>query len=228
MVGMSGVGSGHGLVSWFGQASGRWSWECARIARVISRRFGLLGWVALACVVVAALAAIQAQRARTQLDDVRRQVAELNVVAARPVETQGQAPTRLSAFEDILLVHADIPATVQDILELAQTQHLSIARGDYRPQIDARGGFMRYRMALPVKGDAQAIHRFMLAALRAHRTLALESAQFKRDRIESSEVEARIQWVVMTRLPSADAASAKEGAVQGGAAKSSDQKGRTP
>jgi len=212
MVGMS---DGSGVMPWLGQALGRWTWECARLARIVSRRFGLLGWFATACVVIAVVAAIQGHRARGQLDDANRQLAELNSIAVRQVESRTPAPTRLTAFEDILLAHADIPATVQDILELAEAQQLSIARGDYRPQVDAKGGFMRYRMTLPVKGDAQAIHRFMLAALRAHRTLALESAQFKRERIESSDVEARIQWVVMTRLSSAEAASVPASAAQG-------------
>lgn len=212
MVGMNG---GSGVMPWLGQALGRWTWECARAARSVSRRFGLLGWFAIACVAIAALAAIQGHRARSQLDDARRQLAELNSTAVRPVESRARAPTKLTAFEDILLAHADIPATVQDILELAEAQHLSIVRGDYRPQVDAKGGFLRYRMTLPVKGDAQAIHRFMLAALRAHRTLALESAQFKREHIESSEVEARIQWVVMTRPSSADAVSVPASAAQG-------------
>jgi hypothetical protein len=60
---------------------------------------------------------------------------------------------------------------------------------------------LRYRMTLPVKGDAQAIHQFMAAALKAHKTLALDAVQFKRERIESGEIEARIQWVLLTRLP---------------------------
>lgn len=210
MVAMS---NGSGVMPWFGRALGRWTWECARAARIVSRRFGVLGWFAMACMAMAVLAAIQGQRARSQLDDARRQLADLNTTAVRPVESPMQTPNGLKAFEGLLLAHDDIPATVQDILELAQAQHLSIVHGDYRPQIDAKGGFMRYRMTLPVKGEAQAIHRFMLAALRAHRTLALESAQFKRERIESTEVEARIQWVVMTRLSSADAvpASAAQG-----------------
>jgi len=209
------MNGGSGVMTWLGRALGRWTWGCARVARIVSRRFGLLGWFAMAFVAIAVLAAIQGHRASSQLDDARLKLAELNSMAARPVESRGHAPTRLTAFEDILLAHADIPGTVQDILELAEAQHLSIARGDYSPQIDAKGGFLRYRMTLPVKGDARAIHRFMLAALRAHRTLALESAQFKRERIESSDVEARIQWIVMTRLSSADAVSLPASAAQG-------------
>jgi hypothetical protein len=212
---MVGMNTGSGAMPWFDQALGRATWECTRLARIVSRRFGLLGWFAMACMAVAVLAAVQGHRARSQLDSARRQLAELNSTTVRPAQSRMQAPTHLTAFEEILLAHDDIPATVQDILELAQAQHLSITRGDYRPQIDTKGSFMRYRMTLPVKGDAQAIHRFVLAALRAHRALAFESAQFKRERIESSDVEARIQWVVMTRLPSADAVSMTPSAAQG-------------
>jgi hypothetical protein len=76
-----------------------------------------------------------------------------------------------------------------------------LARGDYRAQPDLQGGFMRYRMSLPVKGDAPAVLKLMQAALQSHKTLALESVQFKRARIESADVEVRLQWVLLTRLP---------------------------
>jgi hypothetical protein len=201
-----------GVVHRLGRLLAQWAWEGARLAGIVTRNFGSVAWMAIACVAVAVVAAVQEQRARMQLDDARRQIAELSATASRPSERRVPAPSKLTAFEDILLSHADIPIAVQDLLELAETHHLSIARGDYRPQVDTSGGFMRYRMSLPVKGDAQAVHRYMLAALRAHRTLALESAQFKRERIESSEIEARIQWVILTRLPSADAAAAPAGA----------------
>lgn len=81
-------------------------------------------------------------------------------------------------------------------------------RGSYRPQVDVAGGFLRYRMTLPVKGSGPAIQRFMQTALRKQKTLALDSVQFKRARIGSSDIEARIEWLMLTRLPAADGAIA--------------------
>ena len=115
---------------------------------------------------------------------------------------------RLRAFGKILLPHEDIPVLVQDILQLAERQGLSVQRGEYRPQVDAAGNFLRYGMSLPVKGDASAINRFILTALRTHQALILESVRFKRELIDSKEIEARVQWVALARLPP-DAAMVK-------------------
>lgn len=108
---------------------------------------------------------------------------------------------RLNAFEKMLLPHEDIPVLVQDILQLAENQGLSVQRGDYRPQIDVTGNFLRYGMSLPIRGDASAINRFIQAALGAHPALIVESVRFKREMIASKDIEARVQWVVLTRLP---------------------------
>jgi hypothetical protein len=94
---------------------------------------------------------------------------------------------------------------VQDLIDLAQEHRLSMPRGDYRLQPEPTGGYMRYRMTLPVKGDAQAVQRFMLNALKAHRTLALEAVQFKREQVASPIVEAHVQWALLTRWPQGQA-----------------------
>ena len=121
------------------------------------------------------------------------------VTSALPVDGR----VGLQAFDDRLLAHDDIPSVLQDVLRLAEAQGLVAQRGDYRAQADVAGHFLRYRMSLPVRGAAPAVHRFMEAALLAQPSLALESVQFKRDRIESTDIEARIQWVVYAKLPDA-------------------------
>jgi hypothetical protein len=50
--------------------------------------------------------------------------------------------------------------------------------------------------------------------LASQRTLALESVQFKRQGIDSSEVEARIQWTLMTQLPYDGVPAATKGALR--------------
>jgi len=186
--------------------AGPWfAWELRRAGRGFRRRYGRAGVVlllALAALCVAAWAADRqdraARRLRAQWDD--RPLRAAAVPAAAPGdERDGRA--RLKAFDDYLLAHDDIPTVVQDLLNQAEDQHLVLARGDYRVQADGPGGFLRYRMSLPVKGDAGAVLKLMQAALQSHKTLALESVQFKRARIDSPEVEARLQWVLLTQLP---------------------------
>jgi hypothetical protein len=190
------------------RAGARLSWELRRAARVFMRRWGGFG-VVLGIAVLVGLAAWWVARQQAMAMVQTRALLERRLAApearAVPVPDRGgqDGRARLKAFDDYLLAHADIPTVVQDLIRLAEAEKLVLARGDYRPQADVQGGFLRYRMSLPVKGDAQAIRRFMQAALLAHRTLALEGVQFKRERIESASVEARLQWVLLTRPPAA-------------------------
>lgn len=206
---MVGLKSRMNLGARFPRTADQAVWEVRRVMRGYLRRFGLLGLLLPACVVLGIGAWTVDQQQVRAMAATQLRLAELELIPVRPAENRGSdGHARLKAFEGYLLAHEDIPVVVQDILNLAEDQHLSITRGEYRPEIDVQGKFLRYRMTLPVKGDAQAIRRFMLAALHAQKTLALESVQFKRERIESARVEARIQWIVLTRLPAYSAANA--------------------
>lgn len=57
-------------------------------------------------------------------------------------------------------------------------------------------------MSLPVKGKAAAVQRFIERALIDNRSLMFESVQFKRDRIQAEQLEAQVQWTLITALPS--------------------------
>lgn len=125
-------------------------------------------------------------------------ISNLNPVRG-PVEVD--AVQDLAGFQKVLPLHEDIPNSLRDLIVLAQTHRLMLAKGDYKSQVDVNGQFFQYSMTFPVQGDAQSIERFILAALAQHKTLALESVQFKRERIESKELEAKIQWTLFTQLP---------------------------
>ena len=208
------------------------SWELQRAVRGVSRRFGVWAWLVLALLLLAALAAGMQRHWQTQASALEARLAERasaqrhgSTLSALPIVALGlgaggSADGRgsLQAFERHLAAHEDIPVVVQDLLSLAQDQGLRLQRGEYRPQVDRVGGFMRYRMSLPVTGPALAIQGFMQAALQAHQALALETVQFKRERIESTDIEARIQWVLLTRLPSDARALALVAGADSGAA----------
>jgi hypothetical protein len=122
--------------------------------------------------------------------------------APRPrIEVGPDPQIRLKAFDAYLLSNAEVPDVVRDLIALAAEERLSLPRGEYRPQIEPHGGFLRYRMTIPVSGPAPSVLRFIESALRKHHALALESVEFKRDRIDAVEVTARILWIVMARLP---------------------------
>lgn len=181
-------------------------WALGRYCRGVTRRFGVSGWATLLLTLVGAAAATLLQQQLAEIGMLESQLAERSYqrksLQVQPDVVLEDGRTRLEAFEKYLLPHEDIPTAVQELLRLAEIENLSISQAEYRVQPDMAGGFLRYRMTFPVKGEAPSIRRFIQSALRAQPTLALESIRFKRESIELSEIEAQIQWAVLTRLPS--------------------------
>lgn len=183
----------------------RGAWEAARLIRATTRRIGVGGWAVMALIAVA-VAAGQAERGLAEraagLVAPPPQPAPLRLFegGVQP-EPEDDGRVRLQAFERHLLPHEDIPVALQDLLGLIEKEGLVALQGEYRPQPEPPGGFLRYHINLPVKGPAVAVQRFIQAALRTQKTLVLQSVQFKREHADSNDVEARIQWVLLTRLP---------------------------
>lgn len=95
----------------------------------------------------------------------------------------------------------DIPDVLERLFELGLEERLLLSRGEYRPQTDEAGQLVRYRMTMPIKGNAASVQRFMERALAGNRSLVFESVQFRRDRIQAEQVEAIVQWTLITALP---------------------------
>lgn len=190
-------------------------WNVTRAVRYVSRHFGLWGWGLLCCMIIgiaiwtldtyqrAQIIALQSKIASQLNRTMVPSLSTLDIRRINAVEGEG-GRARLQLFDRYLLSHEDIPVVIQDLLQLAEENGLSILKGEYRPQVDTAGGFLRYKMLLPVKGPVVAVHHFIQATLRKHKTLAMESVQFKRERIDSPEIEARIQWDLLVRLPTSE------------------------
>lgn len=177
-------------------------WQLRRAAARASRRWGWGGF--LSVIAFALLIAVFCIR-ETQRDR-RSRAYEASALEARqqplaPRLVEPDARARLQAFDRHLVPHEEIAVALQDLIALAESTGLVLARGAYRPQPDPQGGYLRYRMTLPVIGPADAIHRFVMTALGRQRSLSLESVQFKRERSDSAHIEARIQWALLARLP---------------------------
>lgn len=186
------------------------AWEAGRGRRALTRRFGIVGWLSPLCLIIALLAWWAQYAQIEQLSQVRVRMAKQKIAQAEHGVGGGQSidalkgmdgRARLQAFADYLLPHQDIPVAVEGILSLAEKDGLSIQRGEYRPQVESAGAFLRYHMTFPVRGPARAIHHFMQAVLLLQKNLALENVQFRRERIDSPDIEARIQWVLFANLP---------------------------
>lgn len=178
-------------------------WELTRFVRLSFVKFGLFGWILLVCTLIILFLFIQKSHVLHTVHDLQKkqdetqQNSSVNLIEAGSEDGRVQ----LKAFQDILLPYDNIPNAVQDMIQLAEEQDLSIAHGDYKPQLDIQGGYLRYQMVLPVTGNIRSIHKYIQNVLVAQKTLALESIKFKREQVDDGEIEARIQWVLFTRLP---------------------------
>ncbi len=180
-------------------------WRLQNLGRRAWRHWGMVGLLLPTCALLALSAwHLEARQARVlAAAQAAADLTRTKSAAARvPLDVLARVDdrARLKAFEAILLPPDELPMVVQYLLDAADERGLALVRGEYRPQEDHQGGFLRYRMTLPVQGDAASIQHFVRSALQRHPALALESVEFTRERIDSGEVQAKIQWVVLARL----------------------------
>lgn len=198
--------------AWLRSLSRRIRWEGRRGIRTLGHRFGVVGAALALCGLTTLFSYAwrwqqieELRRASTQLQQALKPAAP-SERDARDAAIQGH----LAAFEARLVAFEDSPLVLQGLIDEAKAQGLSLPRGAYLPTVDRDGGFLRYQMTLPLKGQAEAVPRFIVNVLASHKSLALESAQFKRERGASQDVEARLQFALMTRPPRRGAASSRE------------------
>jgi hypothetical protein len=176
--------------------------EARRICRMVQRALGIWGMAMLACALTSAFAAALAYQQSRRTAHARLPTPQPSAQAS-PQSLKPTHADALATFEERLLPPEDLPRVVNAVLEMAEKQGLVVQRGTYRPQVDTVGRLMRYRMTLPVQGLAPDIQTFLQSALLQEKMLALESVQFKRESTQASQIDARIQWLVFTRMPSA-------------------------
>jgi hypothetical protein len=179
----------------------RVTWSCKQWMRFVLRRFGVMGvsWGVITFMLMTLLTILVKQNGQISMlqvpQDNGRELTGSDLPEALAVARD------LNDFQKSLLRYGDIPDALRDLIVLAQKNNLVLSRGEYQMQIDQRGQFMRYQMVLPVRGQAPAVERFILEALLQHKTMALESVQFKREGASAKELEAKVQWVLMVQLP---------------------------
>lgn len=130
---------------------------------------------------------------------VAAQAAAANTAAQAGPDAAARRQAGLRDFYQALPTADDVPAVLQDLIDLAERRGLRLLRGSYRLETDAAAPLARYRMSLPLRGDPQQVQRFVQSALLGHASLAIDSIQFKRDAQAGRVLEARVQWVLFVR-----------------------------
>lgn len=178
-------------------------WSLRRAGQMALRRLGWGG--VLAAVLLSALLAAAvlewhlrqaAQAAVTQAHAAAsRRLPPAGLGAATPRTLEQE----LAAFEAQLPPAGEAMQALADLFVLAEKHQLVLQRGEYRLQPDKAGGFVRFRMSLPIQGEARVVQRFVNEAMRTYPSLAFEALALKRDRVDAGTVQARVQWSLLMR-----------------------------
>lgn len=173
-------------------------WQFDRLMSTLIRTGWLFPCVLLICTASVALAGYLLLQARHDwASSARERNVLLHANATSAVEPNRALANRIGAVLNQLPEATDGPQALADIFDLAQKENLTLNRGDYSQLPVDVAGIARFRMTFPVKGDAQNVERFLFKALENHRGLSFESIQVKRLGVESSVVEAKIQWSLL-------------------------------
>ena len=177
----------------------RISWNARCMTRRVLRRNGMAGiGIAALGAIVLAWTTMFAVRSLRPLPEVPPSPEVLLPVSSQDDLERG----RLGAFDALLSPPKGDTAVLHDLLASAQTNNLTVSKGEYARESDFDGQFDRVRMVFPLRGDAEAIHAYLLSALHAHPSLALERLHLQRDRTDVRELEARVHWLLFAQQAS--------------------------
>lgn len=87
-------------------------------------------------------------------------------------------------------------AALRRLFDAAAQAGLYLDRGEYRLMEVREAHLRRYQLSLPVTGSYPEIRAFVARALNADPALALSAIQLRRDRIESPDLEALLNFTL--------------------------------
>jgi hypothetical protein len=91
-------------------------------------------------------------------------------------------------------------AALRRMFDAADRAGLELDRGEYRLTEVKDAHLRRYQLSLPVSGGYPEIRAFVAQALNADPALALAAIQLRRDRIESPDLEAMLNFTLYLEI----------------------------
>ena len=113
-----------------------------------------------------------------------------------PVSSALNHEEQLKVFYKSFPVGDKVPDALKRIYHAANKQELMLETGEYSWLQTGTDRLARYRISLPVKGSFKQVLGFMDMALQGNKSLALENASFKRDKVDDDAVEAKLIFVI--------------------------------
>lgn len=181
----------------------RAQWELRRAGARAIQAYGIVaivtGALSVAALAVFAWALLLAQNA----EDAGVRLAEQSRERAHmPPPVQQDPLQRVDSLRTALPPSTHIPEVIQQLFALASREKLQLRIGEYKVLTDAATSTQTCRIRLPITGNAAAVQRFAISAINEHRSLAIESLSMRRERVDAAEVEANLQFVLVTSAPS--------------------------
>lgn len=178
-------------------------WEMRRL----TRRFGwgvctgaMLGMGS--CLFAVAAVQVAQQRVSTE-----REISVLRAAQASRVEISKPLleEDRLSKLYSILPGRDKVHEELQRISDIAERNGLKVLEAEYRLTLVKGTNLAKYKISMPLKADYPSIQRFIAELLQESSAVALEGIDFRREKIESRDLEARLQLAIFVRDDEKDA-----------------------
>jgi hypothetical protein len=106
---------------------------------------------------------------------------------------------RFHAFYQYFPLKQSIPGSLDRIFRVAAHQTIQLTQGEYRIVPTKTDRIIGYQVSLPVRGTYVQIRKFILQVLKEVPTASLDELSFKRDTIDSTDVEAKIKLTLYLR-----------------------------
>lgn len=156
-----------------------------------ARRLGVVGLVGLGLLGAALLMqGFQVESLQPTIRTQQARLATLQETAARRAATP--APLPLNPL-------AQLPPTgeasqrIGELERLARAHGLTLPRGQYSVSPLTGTSLQRWQLVLPLDASYPALHAFLASALERLPNLTLDELKLKRDRIESTQLQAELR-----------------------------------
>jgi Tfp pilus assembly protein PilO len=142
-----------------------------------------------------ALLPAQARLESSRLEEVRLREQQKRIDAG--LEKRAQTPQeKLDTFYALFPPQAEAASSLEKIYAAAESNGVTLPRGEYALTVDPKTGLGQYRVVLPVSGSYEQVRGFIAAALRDVPTLALDDIEFQREKVGDAQVEAKIHMTL--------------------------------